>query len=246
MQILTSHRSAFERQIREAIMIENYAGNTLLNSKMEYTRCGIPKMILKVGNKDIESEDSEIKREKNVIEMIKMKYKGEKKREKKVTEEKETEIVAKRRKLDDSFNDRVGDSNDIVYSNGDRKPLCDSNDKLYSNGDKKPLSDSNDKTNIENDLNSVISDSNGEVETQNIYYILGPKIDSNGENGTILTLSDCLIEPQKNVICDGSGVGLNPGQSRSVSELVNIGNKGTDGQISTIVVKTVNAKRILI
>ena len=80
MRILTSHMSAFERQIREAIMIDHYSGPGLLNSKMEYTRCAIPKMVLKLGNKEIE-EDPLIKKEKEAIELIKMKYKGENKRE---------------------------------------------------------------------------------------------------------------------------------------------------------------------
>ena len=35
MKILTSHKSAFERQIREAVMIDHHSKDKLLNSKME-------------------------------------------------------------------------------------------------------------------------------------------------------------------------------------------------------------------
>ena len=39
MKILSSHKTAFERQIREAVLIDKYAGPTLMNSKVEYNRC---------------------------------------------------------------------------------------------------------------------------------------------------------------------------------------------------------------
>ena len=52
MKQLSSHRTAFERQIREAVLIDEKNGPFLLNSKLEYTRCCIPKMALKIGNKE--------------------------------------------------------------------------------------------------------------------------------------------------------------------------------------------------
>ena len=50
-----------------------------MNSKMEYTRCGIPKIELKVGNRE-KGEDPDIVREKAAVDKIKMMYKGEMKR----------------------------------------------------------------------------------------------------------------------------------------------------------------------
>ena len=35
MKILTTHKSAFERQIREAVVLDYYAGPLILNSKLE-------------------------------------------------------------------------------------------------------------------------------------------------------------------------------------------------------------------
>ena len=54
MKILTVHKSSFERQIREAVIIDHYAGPLIMNSKLEYTRCGIPKMEMRIGNKEKE------------------------------------------------------------------------------------------------------------------------------------------------------------------------------------------------
>ena len=78
MKILSSHKTAFERQIREAVLIEKFAGPTLMNSKVEYNRCSIPRIIMKTGNK--ENVDLEAQKEKETIEKIKELYPNEKKR----------------------------------------------------------------------------------------------------------------------------------------------------------------------
>ena len=59
-------------------MIEYLAGPMLLNNKMEYTRCGIPKIELKILNIE-RGEDPPVTREKAAVDRIKMMYKGEKK-----------------------------------------------------------------------------------------------------------------------------------------------------------------------
>ena len=79
MRVLTSHKSAFERQLREAVLIDHFAGPNLLNSKMEYNRCSIPKMILRVGNEEMK-EDTKITKEKALKDKIVLIYKGENKR----------------------------------------------------------------------------------------------------------------------------------------------------------------------
>ena len=91
MKILSSHKTAFERQIREAVLIEKFAGPKLMNSKLEYNRCSIPRITIKMGNKEV--EDTEAKKEKEVIEIIKEMYQNGKKRSiksKNVLEEKPT------------------------------------------------------------------------------------------------------------------------------------------------------------
>ena len=81
MKILSFHKSAFERQIREAVLITEFAGPKLLNSKIEYNRSLIPQLSVKLGPNKSTSEDPEITKEKSVIEKIKLKYKSENKRQ---------------------------------------------------------------------------------------------------------------------------------------------------------------------
>ena len=71
IQILSSHRSAFERQIREAVLIERYDGQYSMNSKLEYSRTVIPKIKLKMGEKQ-EKESPRITKEKEIVEKIKI------------------------------------------------------------------------------------------------------------------------------------------------------------------------------
>ena len=70
MQIISSHNSAFERQIREAVLIERHDGPFSMNSELEYSRTVIPKMKVKLGEK-AEEESPRVKREKEMVEKIK-------------------------------------------------------------------------------------------------------------------------------------------------------------------------------
>ena len=96
MRIVSSHRTAFERQLAEAVMIERYNGPYLLNSKLEYSRCNIPKLQLKLGDTE-DKPDPMKEKEKSAKEKIKMKYKQENKREKE-DENEERKRNSKRRK----------------------------------------------------------------------------------------------------------------------------------------------------
>ena len=51
MKVLKRHKSAFVRQINEAVLIDMNS-NKVLNSKSEYNRCQIPRLTVKVGEKD--------------------------------------------------------------------------------------------------------------------------------------------------------------------------------------------------
>ena len=66
MKILSIHRSAFDRQLREAVVLDHYAGPLIMSSKMEYTRCGIPSIEMKLGNKE-KKENPDMAREKATI-----------------------------------------------------------------------------------------------------------------------------------------------------------------------------------
>ena len=79
MRIISSHKSAFERQIKEAVLIIKYSGITLMNSKTEYNRCSVPRISIKMSNKET-VEDTNVVTEKRAIEEIKKKYPNNKKR----------------------------------------------------------------------------------------------------------------------------------------------------------------------
>ena len=50
MRIVRTHRSSFERQIFEGIRIQKESTeHEILNSKMEYNRCALPRLVVKVG-----------------------------------------------------------------------------------------------------------------------------------------------------------------------------------------------------
>ena len=57
MKILKRHKSAFVRQISEAVLIEMHCEkDTILNSKSEYNRCQLPRLSIKMGERDVNPE----------------------------------------------------------------------------------------------------------------------------------------------------------------------------------------------
>jgi hypothetical protein len=77
MEIVTYSRTAYERQIMEAVQIQHHREHNLLNSKAEFNRSAIPRLGLKMGGKE---------------------YK-EKQQEEKIENEKEENLAAKIREL---------------------------------------------------------------------------------------------------------------------------------------------------
>ena len=102
MQVISCHTSAFHRQLSEAVQIEMHSGPYLLNSKLEYSRCNLPKMMLKLGNDD-EKTDPMKEKEKSTSEKIQMIYKGENKRMKSDDEKMEKKAKKKRVENDEDI-----------------------------------------------------------------------------------------------------------------------------------------------
>ena len=48
MKIISQNKTAFERQITEAVLIRRNMGEKLLNSRQEYNQCYIPKITVKI------------------------------------------------------------------------------------------------------------------------------------------------------------------------------------------------------
>ena len=56
MKIVSHHKTSFERQLTEAVIVRRNLGEKLMNSKQEYNRCYIPKITLKKNEKDDEKD----------------------------------------------------------------------------------------------------------------------------------------------------------------------------------------------
>ena len=61
MKILKKHKSAFERQVTEAVLIEMEDNGLLLNSKGGFNRCVLPRLQVVMGDKLVENEEREEK-----------------------------------------------------------------------------------------------------------------------------------------------------------------------------------------
>ena len=59
MKVVKYHRSAFERQIYEAVLIQEYRHHHILNSKSEYNRAALPRIGIKMGDKEFKQHEKE-------------------------------------------------------------------------------------------------------------------------------------------------------------------------------------------
>ena len=57
MKVLKKHKSAFERQVTEAVLIEMEDDGLLLNSKGGFNRCALPRIQVVVGEKLVEERE---------------------------------------------------------------------------------------------------------------------------------------------------------------------------------------------
>ena len=46
-------RSSFERQILESVLIQSRRDHYILNSRSEFNRCAIPRLVTKLGEKEL-------------------------------------------------------------------------------------------------------------------------------------------------------------------------------------------------
>ena len=58
-KVLRFHNSAFERQIHESILIQAYRNHNILNSRSEYNRCALPRLQVKLGEKELKERREE-------------------------------------------------------------------------------------------------------------------------------------------------------------------------------------------
>ena len=74
MFILKYQRSAFERQIAEAVAIEKESKTSeILNSKAEWNQCQLPRLVTRIGNEETKLLEKEIEEEKKIEEELEKK-----------------------------------------------------------------------------------------------------------------------------------------------------------------------------
>ena len=73
MKALRFHKSAFERQIYESVQIQANRKHFILNSKIEYNRCALPRLTLKLGDKNVKELEKDIEEEKRKEEVLERK-----------------------------------------------------------------------------------------------------------------------------------------------------------------------------
>ena len=64
MKIMRAHTSALYRQVHEAVLIDRTdrtGNNCILNSKTEYNRCSLPRLTVKVGERDVTTTNHDAK-----------------------------------------------------------------------------------------------------------------------------------------------------------------------------------------
>ena len=85
MKVVKVHFSALSRQIHESVRIRRRAiGSTILNSKSEYNRCRLPRLVVETGEKPPKSTDSKIEMGSQECEI---EYKNETTKRRGTTEE---------------------------------------------------------------------------------------------------------------------------------------------------------------
>ena len=70
MKVLKYHRSAFERQISESVLIQSNGAHKLLNLKAEFNRCALPRLTIKLGEKPIKEREDDISEEIKADEVL--------------------------------------------------------------------------------------------------------------------------------------------------------------------------------
>jgi hypothetical protein len=63
MKALRFHKSAFERQVHEAVLIQDNRSHNILNSRSEYNRCALPRLGTKLGERETKDKRIEVEEE---------------------------------------------------------------------------------------------------------------------------------------------------------------------------------------
>ena len=83
MRILYFKRSAYERQVHESVLIQQNRNHNILNSKSEFNRCRLPRLTVKLGDKELDDLAMQARDEQKVEDELEQIIKTLKKKSKK-------------------------------------------------------------------------------------------------------------------------------------------------------------------
>ena len=77
MKVLKTHKTAFSRQVHEAVLIKMNERNDILNSKGEFNRCQLPRLSVMMGEREVIPKEREMTQEEEEDSMKREKRKSE-------------------------------------------------------------------------------------------------------------------------------------------------------------------------
>ena len=106
MKVVRYTKSAFDRQICESVEIQGSRNHHLLNSRSEYNRCAVPRMMCKLGDQSFKKNEQEIEkdlhREENQVRKIREMVKERNKKRAEIHRIHGAAPGAKRRKINEN------------------------------------------------------------------------------------------------------------------------------------------------
>ena len=70
MKVIWYAKTSFERQIHESVEIQENRHHHLLNSRSEFNRCALPRMMCKLGDRTFKKNEADMAREEIQVSKI--------------------------------------------------------------------------------------------------------------------------------------------------------------------------------
>ena len=118
MRVIRFHKTAFETQIHESVLIQENRSHNLLSLKSESNHCAIPRLTMKMGDRDMKSEEEKLERDAKREEELKMKIRGLKKQRSRLRRNCRGTPERKRLKLDEEI---VGNEENIEKNSPEKR-----------------------------------------------------------------------------------------------------------------------------
>ena len=120
MKVICFKKSAYERQVHESILIQQNRHHHLLNSKSEYNRCSLPRLTVKVGEREMEEVVRKSKEEQQTEDELERQIKHWKKQSKKRSiGEPDSQPRNKRQKLENNCSNYCGSIEHLLCGHRD-------------------------------------------------------------------------------------------------------------------------------